>query len=454
MIDKVKIKGLLSGGESEQIEFKSSFQKEVIESVVAFANAKGGKILIGISDSENIAGVTITGETLKDWLNQIKINTYPSVLPDIESVVIDGKVMVEISVPEQPIKPIAYKNRYFKRIKNSNHLMNLDEIANEHLKTINSSWDYHVDPRHDFEDVSMGKIIGFIERIEKQNDKKFYEDPLSILHKYELIKEGKLTFAAYLLFVDNVSAITSMQIGRFKSDTKIIDNLDLNTDLFTQIEKTIEFIQKHLMVEYVITGSPQRQERYDYPLEAIREIVVNMIVHRDYRDSGNSIIKIFDDRIEFFNPGKLYGDLTIESLLSGDYSSRARNRAIANMFKECGIVERYGSGIKRILNACKVHGIKDPVFKEFQHGFMATLYKTAQEATQETTQETTQEIAQEDTKRRIIELLQQNTHYTRRDLANILGKADATIKEHLADLKKAGLLKRVGSTKSGHWKVV
>ncbi len=314
MYDKQKVLKLISEGENEQLEFKLSFQKEVIASVVAFANAKGGKVLIGISDSGNITGVAITDETLKDWLNQIKINTYPSVLPDIDSVVIDGKVIVEISVLEQPIKPIAYKNKYYKRIQNSNHVMSLDEIANEHLKTINSSWDYHIDSRHDFDDVSMEKIIAFIERVQTQNGREFQEAPLTVLQKFELLKEGKLTFAAYLLFVNNISAITSLQIGRFKSETKIIDNLDLNTDLFTQVEKAIEFIQKHLMVEYIITGSPQREERYDYPLEAIREIVVNMIVHRDYRDSGNSIIKIFDDRIQFFNPGKLYGDLTVKSL--------------------------------------------------------------------------------------------------------------------------------------------
>ena len=71
------------------------------------------------------------------------------------------------------------------------------------------------------------------------------------------------------------------------------------------------------MIEYIISGNVQREERFDYPLEAIREIVTNMIVHRDYRDSGDSIIKIFDDRIEFFNPGKLYDDITIKNCLVG-----------------------------------------------------------------------------------------------------------------------------------------
>ncbi len=112
------------------------------------------------------------------------------------------------------------------------------------------------------------------------------------------------------------------------------------------------------------------------------------------------------------------------------------------MFKECGIIERYGSGIRRIIDACKNHGVSIPVIKEFQHGFMVTLYKTVQET------------AQESTKEMILELLKQNPHYTRQDLVSLLNKADGTISEHLANLKKAGLLKRVGSTKGGHWKVV
>ena len=100
-----------------------------------------------------------------------------------------------------------------------------------------------------------------------------------------------------------------------------------------------------------------------------------MIVHRDYRDSGNSIIKIFDDRIEFFNPGKLYDDLTIEKLQSGNYSSRTRNRAIARAFKEAGVIERYGSGIARIKDECRRHGVLEPIFEEFVHGFRVTLFK-------------------------------------------------------------------------------
>ena len=431
-------------GEGKLTEFKRSFQKETIESVVAFANAKGGKIFVGVDDTGKIPGVTVSNETIQNYINTIKQNTQPNLIVDIEEYTIENKKILIIDVQEQPVKPIAYKNRDFKRLKNSNHQMSLDEIANEHLKSINASWDYYIDTRHDFNDISIEKAITLIGKIEKYQDKKFDDDIYTILRKYELIKDDQLTFAAYLLFVDNISSLTCMQVGRFKSDTMIIDNLSLNTDIMSEIDQTLVFIRKNLMVEYIITGDAQREERFDYPLEAIREIVINMIVHRDYRDSGDSIIKIFDDRIEFFNPGKLYDDITIEKLLSGNYSSRSRNRAIAKIFKEAGIIEKYGSGITRIRKECKYHEIKEPIFEEFQHGFRVVLFKekTAQETAQETTQE------------KIIQLLKDNSSYTKNDLMNILHKADGTIKEHLANLKKEGRLERIGSTKSGYWKVI
>lgn len=213
----------ISSGESQTLEFKTSFQKEVIETVVAFANAEGGSILIGITDDRKIPGVTLTEETLKNWLNQIKNATQPSVMPDVKVLRANNKNIVKITVQEQPIKPVSYKNRYFKRIHNSNHVMGLDEIANEHLQSINASWDYSIDTRHDFQDISMEKVLGLISKIEKHRDKVFDDNMLMILQKYELIKDGKLTFAAYLLFVDNISAITTLQIGRFKTETDIID---------------------------------------------------------------------------------------------------------------------------------------------------------------------------------------------------------------------------------------
>jgi ATP-dependent DNA helicase RecG len=330
---------LIESGESENLEFKSSFNNELIETLVAFANTSGGKVVIGINQKNIITGVTINPESVQNWVNEIKQKTSPALIPDVDIAETGNKIVVIFSIQEYPIKPVATRGKYFKRVVNSNHSMSIDEIANEHLKTINSSWDYYPDPNHSLEQISLQKVESFINKIEKKLQTKIQLSSLDFLSKLEIVRNNQITFGGYLLFVKEPCLISDIQVGRFKSDTMIIDNLSLNTDLFNEVEEILSFIKKHLMVEFIITGEAQRTERFDYPLDAIREIVINMIVHRDYRDSSHSIIKIFDDRIEFFNPGKLYGDLTIAGLLSGNYTSQTRNKLIAKSFKEIGLVE-------------------------------------------------------------------------------------------------------------------
>lgn len=122
------------------------------------------------------------------------------------------------------------------------------------------------------------------------------------------------------------------------------------------------WVLSHLALPLNSIGYAQREERWEYPLEALRELVVNMIVHRNYMNSNDSVIKFFDDRIEFFNPGKLPNGLTVEQLIRGDYFSAIRNKQIASVFKDACIIEKYGSGIKRVLYAFSKYNLPQLVF--------------------------------------------------------------------------------------------
>jgi ATP-dependent DNA helicase RecG len=252
--------------------------------------------------------------------------------------------------------------------------------------------DYYIDDQHVIDDISIDKINAFSA---KRKHGVPNEEPLRILQKYELIRKGRLTKAAFLLFVKDFTALTGIEAGRFKSPTKIIDSVSLHSDLFTEVDEVLAFIQKHLMTEYIITGNAQRAEQFDYPEDAIREIALNMIVHRDYRDSGDSIIKIFDDRMEFFNPGRLDGALTVEQLLSGIYTPKSRNKLINMMFKEIGMVERYGSGIQRIINACRKHGGCEVSFFNEQHGFKVILSKIGANITEKVPEKVLEKVPEQ-----------------------------------------------------------
>ena len=112
----------------------------------AFSNTKGGSIIVGVKDNGEITGVHITSESVQKWVNEMKQNTNPQVVPSIEVVKVDSKQLVIITVTEYPIKPVGYKEKYYKRVLNSNHQLSLTEVVNEHLSIINSSWDYSPDP--------------------------------------------------------------------------------------------------------------------------------------------------------------------------------------------------------------------------------------------------------------------------------------------------------------------
>jgi len=173
------------------------------------------------------------------------------------------------------------------------------------------------DPNHSLNDISVEKVFKLIQKVNQQSQNGIMLSIADFLRKMEIVRDDKITFGGYLMFVRDFCLMGDEQVGRFKSDITIIDSI----------------IKKHLMVAYIIPSEPQRTERFDYPLDAIREIVVNMIVLRDYRESSASIIKIFDDRIEFYIPGKLYGGITSDDLLTGNYTSKSRNKLIAKVCK-------------------------------------------------------------------------------------------------------------------------
>ena len=332
--------------------------------------------------------------------------------------------------------------------------MGLSDISEEYLKTFNSSWDFYTDPMHSLEDISIEKVKKFISEIEKNQQLKINQQPYDFLSKLEILRNNKLTFGAYLLFVKDNCLISDIQIGRFKSEITIIDSISIETDLFTALNESIAFIRKHLMIEFIITGEPQHEERFDYPLDAIREIVVNMIVHRDYRDSSGSIIKIYDNKIEFFNKGKLFGGITIENLLTDNYSSQTRNKLIAKAFKETGIIEKYGTGIKRILNICKNYGVIPPKFEEVFNGFKVTLFK---EKLDEPLNDPLNEPLNDplnDRQKEIIILIRNNKYIIVKELMDSLNAGRETIKRDINKLQKAKIIKRIGSKKTGHWEVI
>jgi hypothetical protein len=147
--------------------------------------------------------------------------------------------------------------------------------------------------------------------------------------------------------------------GRFRTETDIVDDRLIEGSIVDQIAETMDFLKKHTNVRFIITGKPRRDQVWDYPLEALRAAVVNAICHRDYGDTADIQIKVFDDHIRIWNPGFLPHGVTIEDLYRRTHASKPRNKLIAQVFYDLEIIERYGSGIQRMLDACRAAGFQN-----------------------------------------------------------------------------------------------
>ena len=274
--------------ESETVEFKSTFNGTVIETLVAFANTKGGTVFVGVNDAGKIVGVTLSKESVQQWVNTIKSKTEPSLMPDIDIIEVDDKQVVTIHIIEYPVKPISNQGRYYRRISNSNHLMTASEVSDCFLQSMQYSWDSYIHQNATFDDLDPNRIEKFINRI---NDKgRIHLDGSNIdkLRKLNLIKDNLPTNAAMLLFAKE-PLMYDVHAGRLKTPDMILDDKIIRNTLFEEVEETIRYIIGHLKVAYEISAetvkkTTQRTEIFEYPLEAIRELVLNAIIHRKYNN--------------------------------------------------------------------------------------------------------------------------------------------------------------------------
>jgi len=433
------------------MEFKASFGEVVIETLVAFSNARGGKVYIGVSDKGKVQGITIGKESAQNWINEVKGKTSPQIIPSTEILEIEKKTVLVLSVPEYPIKPVSTRGKYYKRVANSNHLLSIDEIVNEHLRTINSSWDMFPNSTYSLDEISLEKVQKSMDLM-RNNGITINESPIQFLSKYNLLRDDKLTNAAYLLFKKNDCVITTIELGRFQNPITIKDSARTKSDILAQVDEVINYVKKHINLEVIITGNPQSTQKWQYPMEAIREIVLNMIIHRDYRSSSDSIVKIFNDKIEFYNPGRLPDNISVEDLLSNNYISIPRNKKIAEFFKDLSLIEKYGSGIQRIVNYFKAENLPVPEFKNISDGFMVTVFMGV-EKLPENYQKTTRKLPENDMEEKILNILKSNPKTSRSALSKQLKISMDLTKYYLDKLKKRKLIQRKGPDKGGYWKI-
>jgi len=287
-----------------------------------------------------------------------------------------------------------------------------------------------------------------------------------ILDRLGLRVGGLLTQAAQVLYgTEFLSDYPQclLKLGRFRGAEitgEIVDNRQERMHAFAMVREGMAFLERTMPLGARFPeGKVFREDRFPVPVNALREILLNAVMHRDYSYYGGHVaVVVFDDRIEIRSYGRLPSGVTLEQL-SGPHLSELRNPLVAETFHRTGAVEAWGRGTNRVIDLCRKHGAAPPVFEERQ-GFVIVTFKAAivpevgLEKAREKTREKMSGKMSGKTPARILSLLIDHPKATIPDLASVIGVSDRTIERNLKTLQGQNRLRRIGPDKGGHWDVV
>ncbi len=460
-IDEILL--LIREGEGLTVEFKEKYTSKIVQDIVAFANSKGGKIFLGVSDDGKIKGEKLTGQ-LKAEIFSLGRNCDPEIEVTIKQV----EEVVVVTVQEGDDKPYSCASTFYKRFDAVTQKLSRNETKAMFDSSATIKFDELVNEEATIDDISIAKVRVFYKAAEITYPVSNTTLP-NILKSLNLMKKNSITNAGVLFFVDRVDPFflhSQVMLLAFKDyvGVNIFDRKEVRGDLLTQFNESEFFLKRHLSLQAIIDGtSTRRRNVYEVPQEAWREAIANAIIHRDYRMGGTSIqIRVFPDRIEVIGPGGLPDGITPKNI--GERSSR-RNEIIADMFARLDVVEKAGTGIIRIREAMEKEGLPPPVFEDMGNFFKIILYrppnvKDAAESKKGTQKKYLEKVPRKSTQKlgpsakKVLSLIAKNPQITTTDIAAEIGITSDAVKKHLANLKEKELIKRVGPDKGGHWKII
>ncbi len=252
---------------------------------------------------------------------------------------------------------------------------------------------------------------------------------------------------AFILMTDNSFPFIKIQCALFKGTERVvfIDKKEFDGPLYKQVEDSYQFVLKHIHLSANIEGLI-RKENYEIPTEALREAIVNAVVHRNLLDKSCIQVAVYDDRVEITSPGMLYGGLTIEQIKEG--GSKIRNRCIAEIFSRMRIIENWGTGIKRMFASCREYGIQEPEISEIGDSFRVNLYRPSYTEGRESAPKDLNA-----TKGKIMKIFMAYPEITQEEISEKLRLSLRAIKKNTRELTEKGYVRRVGSARKGHWEI-
>lgn len=440
--------------------------KSWLKSVSAFANGRGGKLIFGVKEDNTILGLKDYKDTSENISEIVKTKMDPNPEFDMEIEEIDGKVILILNIfvgKNTPYFVVDGGSRTaYKRVGNQSVPASRIDLFNLSLKGEHISYD-SLKSKKKLEDVSFKELrIEYKERTGKDFEEKD-------LKSFGLVNdENNLTIAG-ALFADNYQIYQSRVFctrwnGLTKASGRIeaLDDVEFEGNIIYLLKASLDFVKRNSKKMWK-KGPVYRIEYPEYPERAVQEALVNALIHRDYSVVGSEVhVDIYDDRLEIYSPGGMYDGTFVQDLNPLNVSSTRRNPIIADVFARMDLMERRGSGLRKIIEAYEAEEnykkeLK-PEFKSTESSF-TTILKNLNYDTQNVTQNVTQSEGQNDGQKlkpsdrreKILEIIKNNHKITAYDLSKQFNVTDRTIKRDLKVLTDKKIIKYVGSAKDGHW---
>ncbi len=384
-MDNTLLSQLLSHGESEQVEFVVNADKEahLEEAACAFLNARGGVILAGVDDQGHPVGVEAAEKKAKSLRGRLLETISPPAPLSVTVEELDGKKLIAVDVPQGLEKPYVCSGKIMVRRGGAVVPAVAGDVSTLISQRAQTEGRWERLPALGVEEGDLdADLIRKVATTIKEH-RGYAVDPTKkptkILEGLGLVRSGQFSNAALVLFGKDPAEWypqTRVRAARFQGDnqTEFIDNRVFEGSLFSLIDGLASFVQAHTpVISSLAADEMQRKDRLAYPLAAVREAIVNALVHRDYSafDGGMSVA-LYDGRMEFWNSGSLPEDMTVEDL-HRSHPSRPMNPDIAQVCFLYGLMERWGIGTQRIIRACLEAGLPEPEWRVDGNGVTLTL---------------------------------------------------------------------------------
>ena len=350
--------------ENQNVEWKRSWRDEYLKWICGFANAQGGVLEIGRNDRGEVVGVKNVLQLLEDVPN--KIQALLGIVVEVNLKSEGGAEYLEIVVDPYP-NPISYKGEFHYRSGSTKQVLRGAALSRFLLQKYGRTWDDVPMPGVGLKDLDGRTLESFRRRAadsERLSQDILDESDAEVIEKLRLREGEYLKRAAVLLFHPAPGRFVReayVKIGYFRGPELLYQDV-IEGDLFAQVDRAMDLLYSKYTKALISYDGIYRVETFPVPKEAMREAVINAVIHRDYASTSPIQIRVYDHRITLWNPGQLPPDWSVEQL-TGEHSSRPHNPGIAYAFFRAGMIEAWGRGIQRIAHACETAGNPAPEWK-------------------------------------------------------------------------------------------